>query len=129
MPSRFQRVRYPYIVRHPVGSRSTTVPRRRREQSERSRRAAAHTAHICGYAATGSDRTGGGAEPHERRVTIIERKWLLVLLVSQTVNLVLQCATLPLCLIFSACFRHHFYALFCFCMRPAGHTLTVRQIY
>ena len=50
------------------------------------------------------------------------REWLLMLIFSHTVSLFVQCATLPLCLIFSARYRRGFCALFCSYLRPVAHT-------
>ena len=43
------------------------------------------------------------------------REWLLVLLISHSLYLLIECVTLPLCLAASARFRSHFCALLCFC--------------
>ena len=45
------------------------------------------------------------------------REWLLVLLISHSLHLLIECVTLPLCLVLSARFRSHFCSLLFFCVR------------
>ena len=46
-----------------------------------------------------------------------KREWLLVLLISHSLRLLVECVTLPLCLILSSHFRSHFSSLICFFMK------------
>ena len=45
------------------------------------------------------------------------REWLLVLLISHTLSLLVECATLPLCLALTAHFRRQLCSLICFLMK------------